>query len=124
MMPNPALTACLPKDIESPEELKKWLYNGQYLLPATVFRRAMEVGGYTSRQRTEHPHRGSSTERCVGDMFDSDVGGLYLHFPELIPRRVWDRRLGGDTDDYNDVDGDDMDDFPVRDRYLVSTSTI
>lgn len=115
MMPNPALTACFPKDIDSPEELKKWLYNGQYLLPATVFRRAMEVGGYTAQQRAEHPHRGSSTERCVGDMFDSDVGGLYLHFPELIPRRVWDRRLGGDVDDYDDVD-DDMDDFPVRDR--------
>jgi hypothetical protein len=115
MMPNPALTACFPKDIDSPEELKKWLYNGQYLLPATVFRRAMEVGGYTAQQRVEHPHRGSSTERCVGDMFDSDVGGLYLHFPELIPRRVWDRRLGGDVDDYDDID-DDMDDFPVRDR--------
>jgi hypothetical protein len=115
MMPNPALTANFPKDIESPEELKKWLYKGHYLLPATVFRRAMEVGGYTVQQRLDHPHRGSSTERQVGDMFDSDVGGLYLHFPELIPQRVWDRRLGGDMEDYND-DDDDMDDFPVRDR--------
>ena len=115
MMPNPALTANFPKDIETPEELKKWLYNGHFLLPATVFRRAMEVGGYTVQQRLGHPHRGSSTERQVGDMFDSDVGGLYLHFPELIPRRVWDRRLGGEMEDYND-DDDDMDDFPVRDR--------
>jgi hypothetical protein len=48
-------------------------------------------------------------------MFDSDVGGLYLHFPALIPRTVWDRRLGGDADDYID-DDDEMDDFPVRDR--------
>lgn len=117
MMPNPALTANFPKDIQTPEELKQWLYNGQYLLPATVFRRAMEVGGYTAQQRKDHPHRGSSTERQVGDMFDSDVGGLYLHFPELIPSRVWERRLGGELDDYtNDDAADYMDDFPVRDR--------
>ena len=115
MMPNPALTANFPKDIQSPEELKQWLVNGHYLLPATVFRRAMEVGGYTVQQRVEQPHRGSSTERQVGDMFDSDVGGLYLHFPELIPRRVWERRLGGGVEDYNN-DEEDMDDFPVRDR--------
>lgn len=116
MMPNPALTANFPKDIQTPEELKEWLYNGQYLLPATVFQRAMEVGGYTVQQRKEHPHRGSSTERQVGDMFDSDVGGLYLHFPELIPRHVWERRLGGELDDYTNDDEDYMDDFPVRDR--------
>jgi len=118
MMPNPALTANFPKDIQTPEELKQWLYNGQYLLPATVFRRAMEVGGYTVAQRSDHPHRGSSTERQVGDMFDSDVGGLYLHFPELIPRRVWERRLGGELEDYTNEEEEEhyMDDFPVRDR--------
>ena len=115
LMPNPALTANFPKDISTPEELKKWLYRGQYLLPATVFRRAMEVGGYTKEQRANDPHRGSTTERQVGDMFDSDVGGLYLHFPDLIPRRIWERRLGGNVDDY-DNDECYLDDFPVRDR--------
>ena len=44
------------------------------------------------------PHRGSSTERGVGDMFDSDAGGLYLHFPELIPRGLWERRGGAAID--------------------------
>mmetsp|Transcript_22104 Transcript_22104/g.48075 ORF Transcript_22104/g.48075 Transcript_22104/m.48075 type:complete len:1157 (+) Transcript_22104:574-4044(+) len=95
--------------------------NVDYLLPSTVFRQSMIAGGYTLEKRTAEsksadenndanensegsrllitiPHRGSSTERNVGDMFDSDAGGLYLHFPELIPRSVWERRLGDEVD--------------------------
>jgi len=44
----------------------------------------MSLAGYTVEGRTTHPHRGSSVQRVVGDMFDSDVF-MTLHFPDLVP---------------------------------------
>jgi len=76
-----------------PNPQAKYLYKNQYLLPRTVFSHAMIAGGYTLEKRKMEPHRGSSTERTVHDMFDSDAGGMYLHFPELIPEVFWERRL-------------------------------
>lgn len=55
-----------------------------YVTAASVFDHAMSLAGYTTESRTQHPHRGSSIQRVVGDCFDSNVK-LSLHFPELVP---------------------------------------
>lgn len=67
-----------------------------YVLPSTVFRESMIAGGYTAAVRSgSYYYRGSSTERTVGDMFDCDAGPrMYLHFPDLLPEALWNRRLG------------------------------
>ena len=96
MLPNPALVANFPSDDGSKrkitiDDVAHLLHNG-CLLPRTVFEQSMIAGGYTRNKRKNTPHRGSSTERTVDDMFDSDVN-LYLHFPELISLDVWERRL-------------------------------
>ncbi|KAL7445897.1 hypothetical protein ACHAXH_008671 [Discostella pseudostelligera] len=109
----------------------------EYILPSTVFRQSMIAGGYTynaappsppssssAQQRLQQPpppkqqqqqvvviERGSSTERNVGDMFDSDAGGLYLHFPELIPLSLWHRRFGDDDQDMLDEEDWRNDEF-------------
>ena len=61
-----------------------------YSNPAEIFEQAMTSAGYTKEGRTERPHRGSSVDREVGDMFDSDVR-LSLHFPPLVPPEIWDK---------------------------------
>ena len=95
MLPNPALVANFPNDDGKKkttiDDVAHLLHNG-YILPQTVFNQSMIAGGYTMDNRKHKPHRGSSTQRTVGDMFDSDIN-LYLHFPELIPLDVWNRRL-------------------------------
>ena len=53
----------------------------------------MAAGGYTYESRHVRPTRGSSTERTVDDVFDTDSGGLHF-VPDMISRGVWDRRLG------------------------------
>jgi hypothetical protein len=72
--------------------------NEEYVLPSTVFHESMVAGGYTiGLRRGTHgpPSRGSSTERTLGDVFDCDVGpGMFLHFPDLVPAALWDRRMG------------------------------
>jgi hypothetical protein len=65
------------------------IYRGQVnanglVAPNVVFAQAMAVAGYTTESRTKTPHRGSSVQREVGDMFDSDVE-LCLNFPKLVP---------------------------------------
>jgi hypothetical protein len=52
--------------------------------PAAIFDHHMESAGYTKENRTKRPHRGSSTKRTIGDMFDSNLA-LSLRFPPLIP---------------------------------------
>ncbi|KAL7521310.1 hypothetical protein ACHAWX_005984 [Stephanocyclus meneghinianus] len=125
MLPNPALVANFPKDYDihnkndgssesaaqhnkdgngAGDDFSKWLHNG-YLLPRTVFEQSMIAGGYTFERRQNKPHRGSSTKRTVGDMFDSDVS-LYLHFPELIPLDIWERRLGDKSVGQDELGGD------------------
>lgn len=125
MLPSPALTVSFPpmhspppadaaadRGVElDPAEREaryreEWFHvhdGGDYLLPQVVFRQSMVAGGYGECVRgaseTVVPHRGSSTEREVGDMFDNDAGGLYLHFPELIPWSVWERRVGDDVEE-------------------------
>ena len=119
IIPTSSVTSAFPPITSEEEARKQWLVkvdmsnNGleeEYLLPSTVFSQSMIAGGYTSTKRRDMPHRGSSTDRCVGDMFDSDVNaGLYVHFPELVPRSVWERRLGENYDRYVEV-------APVKDN--------
>lgn len=52
--------------------------------PCELFDSFMELAGYTLEKRSHRPHRGSSVQRAVGDMFDSNVA-LSLHFSELVP---------------------------------------
>lgn len=55
-----------------------------YSTPASVFDHTMSIAGYNLERRTIFPHRGSSVQRRVDDMFDSDVH-LALHFPPMVP---------------------------------------
>jgi hypothetical protein len=56
--------------------------------PQAIFEQSMAAAGYTTEGRTKDPHRGSSVQRVVGDMFDSDVG-FALNFPDLVPKELW-----------------------------------
>jgi len=53
--------------------------------PAAVFDASMQQQGYTLQARTQHPHRGSSVQRVVGDMFDTNIP-LALNPPSLISK--------------------------------------
>jgi hypothetical protein len=55
-----------------------------FTTPASVFDHAMSLAGYTTEGRAIKPHRGSSVQRVVGDMFDSNIR-FSLHFPKLVP---------------------------------------
>lgn len=68
--------------------------------PAQVFDQAMTDAGYTEA-RTKRPHRGSSTRRVVGDMYDSNIK-LCIHFPPLVPPKLWDSN--GDEITYTPTD--------------------
>lgn len=57
-----------------------------YATPSAVFDHHMSLAGYSEYKRTSNPHRGSSVQRMVGDMFDSDIV-LARRFPDLMPRR-------------------------------------
>jgi hypothetical protein len=59
--------------------------------PEAVFEQAMALAGYTLEARTHEPHRGSSVQRVVGDMFDTNVV-LALNFPTLVPKNLWSRK--------------------------------
>jgi hypothetical protein len=72
-------------------------YRGQVntnglVAPNVIFAQAMEAAGYSTESRTKTPHRGSSVQREVGDMFDSDVM-LCLQFPKLVPEGLLGRGL-------------------------------
>lgn len=60
--------------------------------PAAVFSLAMKMAGYTLENRSKKPHRGSSVQRVVDDMFDSNVK-FALHFPKLIPHDLVDDQI-------------------------------
>ena len=53
--------------------------------PNAIFQQAMAAAGYTYDSRSNNPHRGSSVQRTVDDMYDSDVK-FSLNFPVLIPK--------------------------------------
>jgi hypothetical protein len=59
--------------------------------PNAIFIDAMTTAGYTLDSRTNDPHRGSSIQRVVDDMYDSNVK-LCLNFPELVPRKYLEVR--------------------------------
>lgn len=69
--------------------------------PASVFDLAMSMAGYNTEARKEQPHRGSSVQRVVGDMFDSDVQ-LTFHFPELVPEELLISRAPEGKDEAED----------------------
>lgn len=69
-----------------------------YTTPASVFDHCMKLAGYTTQARTEHPHRGSSVQRQVGDMFDSDVS-FAVNFPPLVPKELWSLSTKKDQDE-------------------------
>lgn len=71
---------------------------------AQLFDQAMSTAGYTEQSRTERPHRGSSIERTVGDLFDSDVK-LTMHFPALVPPDLWGHESSTVKEEKDD-DGD------------------
>jgi hypothetical protein len=80
-----------------------------YYTPQQVFDTVMTGAGYTYEQRTEHPHRGSSVQRTIGDMFDTNVQ-LALHPIELVPSDIWNHiptpetttaALSNSTSDFN-----------------------
>jgi hypothetical protein len=73
--------------------------------PASVFDHAMGLAGYTTEGRIKRPHRGSSVQRVVSDMFDSNVK-FALHFPKLIPKDLLPTKKQGE-DDY-DGDGNSI----------------
>jgi hypothetical protein len=58
------------------------LVNGK--TTAALFDHHMKNTGYSLEARVNHPFRGSSTQRQVGDLFDSNVI-LHRNFPNLVP---------------------------------------
>lgn len=73
-----------------------------FTTPASIFDYCMSLAGYTTEARTEHPHRGSSVRRVVGDMFDSNVS-FSLHLPKLVPKELWNLPVN-DQESPKDVD--------------------
>jgi hypothetical protein len=63
-----------------------------YYTPQQVFHVTMTAAGYTVEQRTNHPHRGSSVQRTVDDLFDTNVK-LALHPLELVPSGLWNHKV-------------------------------
>ncbi len=55
--------------------------------PNEVFAQTMATAGYTKESRTKNPHRGSSVQRIVDDMFDSNVK-FCVRFPKLVPEEL------------------------------------
>ena len=53
--------------------------------PNSIFTQTMAAAaGYTTEERSKNPHRGSSIQRTVDDMFDSNV--MFCgRFPKLVP---------------------------------------
>ena len=62
---------------------------------AALFDHHMTMAGYSLEIRMENPHRGSSTKREVGDMFDTSVQ-FYKNFPKLVPPELIADSTDGD----------------------------
>merc|ERR1740139_1246734 len=52
--------------------------------PNAVFIKTTRTAGYNTENRTKNPHRGSSTQLNVDDLFDSNVK-FCQRFPKLVP---------------------------------------
>jgi hypothetical protein len=59
--------------------------NDLLVSPNVVFTKTMGTAGYTTENRTKNPHRGSSIQLVVDDLFDSNIG-FCRRFPELVPK--------------------------------------
>mmetsp|Transcript_26610 Transcript_26610/g.73434 ORF Transcript_26610/g.73434 Transcript_26610/m.73434 type:complete len:687 (-) Transcript_26610:91-2151(-) len=108
---SPGLRVAAP---QSNKQLQQ--QDSSFSTPAQVFNHAMEEAGYTVEARTNKPHRGSSTARVVGDMFDSDVK-LSLHFPPLVPRGLWNATVqsgSASPKPYNEQPGNEQPDNENR----------
>jgi hypothetical protein len=75
---SPGLLMVPPGSSNTTTSVKK------YVTPTSVFDQNMEMAGYTTEARSKRPHRGSSVQRQIGDMFDSNVS-LSLRFPSMVP---------------------------------------
>jgi hypothetical protein len=86
-IPSPGLLIPAPTSTQSGQKnVSSIKLNGSgFCTPSELFDSFMELAGYTLEKRSNRPHRGSSVQKTVGDMFDSNVT-LSLHFPELVPR--------------------------------------
>jgi hypothetical protein len=72
---------------------------GSLTTPAHLFNIVMESQGYTKSNRREHPHRGSSVQRTVDDLFDTNVR-LALHPVQLVqPPELLHSKLESNEDD-------------------------
>jgi hypothetical protein len=69
-----------------------------FTTPASVFEETMKLAGYTYERRSQVPHRGSSVERVVDDMFDSHVH-LALHVPPIVPPELFSPKAVSDEKD-------------------------
>jgi hypothetical protein len=92
-----------------------------FITTNSLFQHTVQQAGYTVQNRNERPHRGSSVQRVVGDMFDSNVK-LTLHFPELVPKDLMPKvkpeeaAVGVKEDKKDDDDANkDKDDVDVDD---------
>ena len=83
-----------------------------YYTPQQIFDVVMTGAGYTHEQRTNHPHRGSSVERTIDDMFDTNVH-LALHRTELIPEIFWNH-VPRNNKASSSVLNDDVETLPHR----------
>jgi hypothetical protein len=77
-------------------------HNNHNNTPASLFDASLRAAGYDSDLRT---HRGSSTTRTVGDLFDSNVT-LTLHFPPLVPAAMFAVPATTSKAAAKDADGD------------------
>ena len=59
-----------------------------FYTPQQIFDVVTNGVGYTYEERTNHPHRGSSVQRTIDDMFDTNVH-LSLRPIELVPKDLW-----------------------------------
>ena len=55
--------------------------------PNIVFTRTMKTAGYSFENRINNPHRGSSVQLVVDDLFDLDVKSN-RRFPQLVPKEL------------------------------------
>ena len=83
-----------------------------------VFNQTMATAGYTIEARTKNPHRGSSIQRTVDDLFDSNVK-FSDHFPNLVP----DDLVSNDAQFIRTISKQAMSEFPTTVSQSPSPTT-
>lgn len=84
-----------------------------FYTPQQIFDVVIKGAGYTYEERTNHPHRGSSVQRTIDDMFDTNVH-LSLRPIELIPKELWNHVPGNNisSSGTNDTAKNEADQLP------------